>query len=126
MDFTHMQHIPLGSAYLCPDCNCIGNCASQCPACASPVLMALASVLNREPRREFVVSCTNTQRTNTSRHSGRRAFLVAGKLKAVRSRTPAPTPITIKAGARSTHAPWRAAQRDIDDGVIGLGEGAAS
>src|ERR1039458_9004563 len=42
MKFTNMQHIPLASAYLCPDCNCIGNCASQCPACASPVLMALA------------------------------------------------------------------------------------
>ncbi len=119
MKFTHMQHIPLGSAYLCPDCNCIGNCASQCPACASPVLMALANVLNREPRKENVVSYTNA-----SRHSGRRAFLVAGKLRAVRSRTPAPTPITIKAGSRS-HAPWHTAQRDVDDGVIGIGEGAA-
>lgn len=43
-----MQHIPLPSAYLCQDCNSVGNCASQCPACASGVLMCLASVLNRE------------------------------------------------------------------------------
>ena len=43
------QHFPLASAYLCPNCNCIGNCARQCPACASPVLLALAVVLNRQP-----------------------------------------------------------------------------
>ena len=42
-----MQHIPLAHAYLCQDCNCIGNCASQCPACASEVLMNLACVLDR-------------------------------------------------------------------------------
>jgi hypothetical protein len=43
-----LQHIPLTSAYLCQDCNSIGNCARQCPACASEVLMSLAGVLNRE------------------------------------------------------------------------------
>jgi ferredoxin len=43
-----LQHIPLTSAYLCQDCNSIGNCARQCPACASEVLMNLAGVLNRE------------------------------------------------------------------------------
>jgi hypothetical protein len=42
-----MQHIPLAHAYLCQDCNCIGNCASQCPACASEVLLNLAGVLDR-------------------------------------------------------------------------------
>lgn len=41
-------HIPLGSAYLCQDCNCVSNCAKRCPACASEVLMGLAAVLNRE------------------------------------------------------------------------------
>jgi hypothetical protein len=41
-------HIPLASAYLCQDCNCVGNCSTQCPACASTVLMNLSSVLNRE------------------------------------------------------------------------------
>jgi hypothetical protein len=43
-----LQHIPLTSAYLCQDCSSIGNCARQCPACASEVLMSLAGVLNRE------------------------------------------------------------------------------
>lgn len=41
-------HIPLTNAYLCQDCNSIGNCSTQCPACASTVLMNLSSVLNRE------------------------------------------------------------------------------
>jgi hypothetical protein len=48
MPMPMLQHIPLASAYLCQDCNCIGNCARQCPACASEVLMGLAGVLNRE------------------------------------------------------------------------------
>lgn len=48
MKFDTMQHIPLTSAYLCQDCNCVGNCASKCPACASEVLMGLAGVLNRK------------------------------------------------------------------------------
>jgi ferredoxin len=52
-----LQHMPLTSAYLCQDCNSIGNCARQCPACASEVLMGLAGVLNREveqvPQSEY-------------------------------------------------------------------------
>jgi hypothetical protein len=42
------QHIPLMSAYLCQDCECVGNSATQCPACASSALLGLACVLNRE------------------------------------------------------------------------------
>ena len=49
MTYPMMQHIPLQSAYLCQDCNCIGNCREQCPACASSVLMNLSCVLDREP-----------------------------------------------------------------------------
>lgn len=48
MPIPMLQHIPLASAYLCQDCNSIGNCANQCPACASEVLMSLSVVLNRE------------------------------------------------------------------------------
>lgn len=48
MTFVAMQHMPLTNAYLCQDCNCIGNCAQQCPACASEALMGLAGVLNRK------------------------------------------------------------------------------
>jgi hypothetical protein len=54
MKFTAMQHIPLSSAYLCPDCNCIGNCAEHCPVCASPILLALANVLDREAENESI------------------------------------------------------------------------
>jgi hypothetical protein len=48
MTFVAMQHMPLTSAYLCQDCNCVGNCAKQCPACASEALMGLAGVLDRK------------------------------------------------------------------------------
>jgi hypothetical protein len=43
-----MQHFPLKSAYLCQDCNAVGNNAMNCPACASSVVMNLASVLDRD------------------------------------------------------------------------------
>jgi hypothetical protein len=42
-----LQHIPLASAYLCQDCDCVGNSATRCPACASTALLGLACVLNR-------------------------------------------------------------------------------
>jgi hypothetical protein len=45
--YLMLQHFPLTSAYLCQDCNSIGNNANQCPACASEVLMSLSAVLNR-------------------------------------------------------------------------------
>lgn len=48
MTFATMQHIPLVNAYLCQDCNCVGNCSQQCPACASGALMTLAGVLDRK------------------------------------------------------------------------------
>lgn len=59
MTLATMQHIPLASAYLCQDCNCIGNCASQCPACASEVLLSLAGVLNREADVKVDLSYVN-------------------------------------------------------------------
>src|SRR5689334_7367906 len=45
---TENEHIPLERAYLCQDCESVGNNSKKCPACASTVLMGLASVLNRE------------------------------------------------------------------------------
>ena len=42
-----MEPMPLACDYLCEDCQCDGNCAEQCPACASTVLTCLAGVLNR-------------------------------------------------------------------------------
>jgi hypothetical protein len=52
MTFVSTQHMPLYSAYLCEDCHCVGDCAEQCPACASESLMSLAGVLNREQPKE--------------------------------------------------------------------------
>jgi hypothetical protein len=42
------QYFPLNNAYLCQDCDSIGNNSMHCPACASDVLMALKGVLNRK------------------------------------------------------------------------------
>jgi hypothetical protein len=42
------QHFPLTSAYLCQDCDSVGDCSTMCPACASRVLLGLATVLNRD------------------------------------------------------------------------------
>ena len=53
MKFISMQTMPLTRAYLCQDCNSIGNCSVHCPACGSHALMGLAGVLNREPQEEI-------------------------------------------------------------------------
>jgi hypothetical protein len=53
MTFITMQHIPLTHAYLCQDCNSIGNCAQHCPACASEALMGLSGVLNRDAAEDI-------------------------------------------------------------------------
>ncbi len=42
-----LNHIPLNRAYLCQDCNAVGNSAMHCPACASAVLLGLARVIDR-------------------------------------------------------------------------------
>jgi len=49
MKLNSMQHIPLASAYLCPNCGSVGNCAERCPACASAALVNLSCILDREP-----------------------------------------------------------------------------
>lgn len=43
-----MSYIPLQTAYLCQDCDAVGNCSTQCPACASEALLALACVYDRK------------------------------------------------------------------------------
>jgi hypothetical protein len=48
MTFDATQYIPLTEAYLCQDCDSVGNNSRQCPACASEVLMCLASVFDRK------------------------------------------------------------------------------
>jgi hypothetical protein len=52
MTSAMMNHIPLNSAYLCQDCNAVGNNPTQCPACASEVLMGLASLFDRRGEAE--------------------------------------------------------------------------
>jgi hypothetical protein len=42
------QSMPLTEAYLCQDCDSVGNSSMQCLACASEVLMGLAAVLDRQ------------------------------------------------------------------------------
>lgn len=39
--------MPLTEAYLCQDCDSVGNSSMQCMACASEVLLGLAAVLDR-------------------------------------------------------------------------------
>jgi hypothetical protein len=51
MKTLSVQLIPLSTAYLCQDCNCVGNSPHQCPACASGVLMGLEPVLNRKQEK---------------------------------------------------------------------------
>ena len=46
------QHIPLNEAYLCQDCDAVGNSSMQCPACASEVLLSLARIFNRRENAE--------------------------------------------------------------------------
>ena len=48
MTSAMMNHMPLNTAYLCQDCDAVGNCSEQCPACASRVLMGLAGVFDRK------------------------------------------------------------------------------
>jgi len=43
-----LEHFPLKSAFLCQDCNCVGNSSIQCPGCASSALLSLSAVLDRE------------------------------------------------------------------------------
>jgi hypothetical protein len=38
-----MLHWPLASAFLCADCDSIGNCSARCPACAGNSLLALSN-----------------------------------------------------------------------------------
>ena len=45
-------HLPLAQAYLCPDCDSIGNLPQQCPACGNPAVLSLAQVLKARRRRE--------------------------------------------------------------------------
>jgi hypothetical protein len=42
-----LNHIPLNSAYLCQDCDSVGNSSMRCPACGLEVLMGLAGVFDR-------------------------------------------------------------------------------
>ena len=47
-----LNHFPLNRAYLCQDCNEVGNDATHCPACASQALMGLAQVFDRAEAKQ--------------------------------------------------------------------------
>jgi hypothetical protein len=46
------QYFPLAKAYLCQDCDSVGNNSMRCPACASQVLLGLAGVFDRKEEME--------------------------------------------------------------------------
>jgi len=49
------MHINLRNAYLCPDCDSIGDSPEQCPACANQLgLMPMITVLNRTLKATIV------------------------------------------------------------------------
>lgn len=47
-----MNVIPLASAFLCCDCDAVGDSSTVCPACAGSHLLALSRVLGRESSRK--------------------------------------------------------------------------
>lgn len=55
-----LEHFPLKSAFLCQDCNCVGNSSIQCPGCASSALLSLAVVLDREPMEGSLQSLSDS------------------------------------------------------------------
>ena len=67
MTSPSMQHIALASAYLCPNCNSIGNWSVRCPACASSALLSLATILDRKTTSSTGVVREFNQATNTHR-----------------------------------------------------------
>ena len=52
MTIDLQQSMPLTAAYLCQDCDSVGNSSMRCPACASEVLLGLAGVLDRKAEVE--------------------------------------------------------------------------
>lgn len=48
MTLEDLEHFPLAKAFLCEDCQAVGNCATRCPACASEAVLGLAGVLDKE------------------------------------------------------------------------------
>lgn len=68
--YLMLQHFPLSRAYLCQDCNSIGNSANQCPACASEVLMNLSAVLDRDDNMIASQYSTFPARASISAHAG--------------------------------------------------------
>jgi len=55
------MHVNLRNAYLCADCDAIGDSPEQCPACASRLgILPLITVLNRT-QKEKTLYATNRQ-----------------------------------------------------------------
>lgn len=47
MTLAPLHAFPLAEAFLCLDCEAVGNCSTGCPACASAHLARLDTWLNR-------------------------------------------------------------------------------
>lgn len=54
MNVAELQHFPLKDAYLCQECQTIGNSACWCPNCAasSTYLLSLSKILNRAEEKK--------------------------------------------------------------------------
>ena len=47
-------HLPLAGAYLCSNCNHVGNSSTVCPSCSdSTSLLNLSTILDRVPPRPY-------------------------------------------------------------------------
>jgi coenzyme F420-reducing hydrogenase gamma subunit len=66
-------HIPLNSAWVCLDCETVGNCAVRCPACASEALLGLAGVLNRAAETQQPAALRQAQAQQTESRPERRS-----------------------------------------------------
>ena len=61
------MHVNLRNAYLCADCDAIGDSPVQCPACASRLgILPLITVLNRTQKEKH---CTQPPDTQTPKQS---------------------------------------------------------
>jgi len=47
---AELLHMPLDEAYLCLDCNAVGNCGTECAACKSSHVFAIQKWLDRKTK----------------------------------------------------------------------------
>ena len=48
---AELAHIPLSEAFLCLDCDAVGNCGSSCAKCGSVQVFPVQRWLDRKPKK---------------------------------------------------------------------------